>query len=105
MPFVNVFEYHHHRRRQQHQAMAPAYEVTEALKIAREDPESSKDPTVSSILNTALAGIWAKIQAQPNAYVMTRGEFAVFNYFQHLFRDDKTATEARRRYWNNARGG
>jgi hypothetical protein len=77
--------------------------VSQALEIARESPDGAQDPTVSQILEQALASIWAKVQAQPDSYVMTRDEFAVFNFFQHRFTGDKTAVLARKRYWDNAR--
>ncbi|KAH8699745.1 hypothetical protein BGZ61DRAFT_532221 [Ilyonectria robusta] len=77
--------------------------VAQALEIARESPDGSSDPTISKILEGALAQIWGKVQAQPNSYVMTRDEFAVFNFFQHRFTGDKTAVSARKRYWDNAR--
>lgn len=75
--------------------------VAQALEIARESPDGSSDPTISKILEAALAQIWAKVQAQPDSYVMTRDEFAVFNFFQHRFAGDKTAVKARKRYWDN----
>ncbi|KPM46271.1 hypothetical protein AK830_g394 [Neonectria ditissima] len=77
--------------------------VAQALEIARESPDGSSDPTISKILEGALAQIWGKVQAHPNSYVMTRDEFAVFNFFQHRFTGDKTAVSARKRYWDNAR--
>ncbi|KAH7026099.1 uncharacterized protein B0I36DRAFT_375980 [Microdochium trichocladiopsis] len=76
-------------------------EVAQALEIARESPEGAKDPVVSNILESALHSLWAKVVAQPDSYVMTRDEFAVFNYFQHRFEGNKLAIAARRRYWDN----
>ncbi|KAF4972365.1 hypothetical protein FZEAL_9614 [Fusarium zealandicum] len=77
--------------------------VAQALEIARESPDGSSDPTISKILEAALSQIWSKVQAQPDSYVMTRDEFAVFNFFQHRFTGDKTAVNARKRYWDNTR--
>ncbi|GFP56137.1 hypothetical protein TASIC1_0006030700 [Trichoderma asperellum] len=87
---------------QQHQAQQDAA-VAQALEIARESPDGASDPTVSKILEMALSQIWGKVQAQPDSYVMTRDEFAVFNFFQHRFTGDKTAVTARKRYWDHAR--
>jgi hypothetical protein len=75
--------------------------VAQALEIARESPDGASDPTISAILENALSQIWARVQAQPNSYVMTRNEFAVFNFFQHLFEGDKDAIAARKRYWDS----
>jgi hypothetical protein len=75
--------------------------VAQALEIARESLDGAQDPTVSKILEQALARIWGKVQAQPDSYVMSRDEYSVFNYFQSRFHGDNTAILARRRYWNN----
>ncbi|RYP73468.1 hypothetical protein DL770_007761 [Monosporascus sp. CRB-9-2] len=75
--------------------------VAHALEVARDSPEGSQDPKVCNILDTALAQIWAKLQAQPDTYVMTRDEFAVFNFFQHRFIGNELAVAARKRYWDN----
>ncbi|XP_044715164.1 uncharacterized protein HRG_11141 [Hirsutella rhossiliensis] len=76
--------------------------VAQALEIAREGPDGASDRTVSKILERALAHAWGKVQAQPESYVMTRDEFAVFNFFQHRFTGDRVAVTARKRYWDNA---
>ncbi|PHH71138.1 hypothetical protein CDD83_5265 [Cordyceps sp. RAO-2017] len=67
--------------------------VAQALEIARESPDGASDPTVSKILEHALAHAWGKVKAQPESYVMTRDEFAVFNFFQHRFVGDSTAQQ------------
>jgi hypothetical protein len=74
--------------------------VAQALEIARDSAEGAQDPAVARILETALAEIWGKIQAQPTSYVMTRDEFAVFNYFQERFEGEELAVSARKRYWD-----
>ncbi|KAK8085270.1 hypothetical protein PG997_006541 [Apiospora hydei] len=79
-------------------------EVAQALEIARESPDGAKDPVVSSILENALVQIWNKVQAQPDSYVMSRDEFAVFNFFQYRFTGNKVAIAARKRYWDNTTG-
>ena len=74
--------------------------TTQALEIARDSPEGAQDPVVASILETALSEIWGKIQARPTSYVMTRSEFAIFNYFQNRFEGQELAASARSRYWS-----
>jgi len=76
--------------------------VAQALEIARDSPDGAQDPTVKFILETALSEIWRRIQAQPTSYVMTREEFAVFNYFQSRFEGQQLAVAARRRYWDHS---
>lgn len=77
--------------------------VVQALEIARESPEGAADPAVTSILEAALSQIWAKVEASPDAYVMTRDEFAVFNFFQYRFDGNRVAVAARKRYWDHSR--
>jgi hypothetical protein len=77
--------------------------VAQALEIARESPDGAQDPIVSNILEGAMTRTWSKVQAQPDSYVMSRDEFAVFNYFQARFNGNKLAIAARKRYWDNMR--
>lgn len=77
--------------------------VVEALEQARSSPEAALDPAVSGILESILATIWGKVQADPTTYVMHQDEFAIFNYFQHRFTGNQTASEARKRYWDQDR--
>ncbi|KAH8685587.1 hypothetical protein BGZ60DRAFT_362184, partial [Tricladium varicosporioides] len=77
-----------------------ATSVTQALEIARDSEEGARDPTIANVLENAVAAIWARIQDQPQSYVMTRDEFAVFNYFQRRFEGYEVATAARKRYWD-----
>ncbi|KAF4625881.1 hypothetical protein G7Y89_g12283 [Cudoniella acicularis] len=74
--------------------------VTQALEIARDSEEGAQDPAIVNILETAVSAIWVKIQAQPTSYVMTRNEFAVFNYFQRRFEGQEVATAAKKRTAN-----
>ncbi|KAF5593800.1 hypothetical protein FPCIR_5127 [Fusarium pseudocircinatum] len=88
-----------HRRPQQDDSS-----VAQALEIARESPDGSSDPTIKKILENALTRIWSKVEMQPDSYVMTRDEFAVFNFFQDRFinsANTKKAVDARKRYWDN----
>lgn len=78
--------------------------VAQALEIARDSTDGAADPTVCAILDSAIARIWASIQAQPDSYIMTRDEFAVFNYFQNRFTGNVVAQQARKRYWENTSG-
>ena len=76
--------------------------VAEALEYARDSEEGARDPTVRNVLETAVQGIWAMIQAEPSTYVLSREEFAVFNYFQDQYQD-QLAVAAKKRYWDQAR--
>ncbi|KAF5619020.1 hypothetical protein F52700_11880 [Fusarium sp. NRRL 52700] len=73
--------------------------VARSLEIARESPDGASYPSIREILESALEEIWTKVQDQPDSYIMTRDEFAVFNFFQQRFVGDKMAMAARKRYW------
>lgn len=75
--------------------------VAQALEVARESPEGAQDPIIVNTLENAITEIWAKIEREPSSYVLTRDEFAVFNYFQDRFMGQPLAVAARRRYWNS----
>lgn len=75
--------------------------MAKMLEIARDSAEGAMDPTVNRVLESALDRTWSKVKAQPDSYVMTRDEFAIFNYFQQRFAGDKIATAARKRYWDS----
>ncbi|KAH8754823.1 hypothetical protein F5883DRAFT_397348, partial [Diaporthe sp. PMI_573] len=77
--------------------------VAEALEIARYSSDGARDPVISSILESALTQLWDRSTAQHESYVMSTGEFAVFNFYQHRFVGNKLAFAARRRFWDNTR--
>lgn len=75
--------------------------AAQALEVARDSEEGARDPNIINILESAVRETWAKIQAQPASYVMTRDEFAIFNYFQDRFAGQGLAVAARRRFWDS----
>ncbi|KAI1358282.1 hypothetical protein F5Y08DRAFT_345860 [Xylaria arbuscula] len=76
-------------------------DVLQALEIARDDPEAACHGLVRNLLESALEGIWSRVLANKSSYVMSRDEFAIFNFYQTRFRDDPIAIAARGRYWDN----
>ncbi|KAI0412653.1 hypothetical protein F5X98DRAFT_379518 [Xylaria grammica] len=75
-------------------------DVIEALEIARDSPEAASHGVIRDLLELALEGIWHRILAD-DRYVMSRDEFAIFNFFQGRFRNSAVAMAARKRYWDN----
>ncbi|KAK4549741.1 hypothetical protein LTR36_005042 [Oleoguttula mirabilis] len=55
-----------------------------AIDIAR-NTEGDLDPTVDEYLERAVSDIWERIQGQPETYVLTKDEFAVFNFYIRRF--------------------
>ncbi|KAK3933637.1 hypothetical protein QBC46DRAFT_401595 [Diplogelasinospora grovesii] len=74
-------------------------EVAQALDVARETESDKLDPTIQGILDEALQRIWDNINANPDTYVMTVDQYAVFNFFQARYKNDKVALKAKARHW------
>lgn len=79
---------------------SPNTTTAQALELARESAEGASNPHVVTILERAITEIWSKIQAQPQTYVLSKDEFAVFNYFQYRFVGSEVAIAARKRHWD-----
>ncbi|KAI9835538.1 MAG: hypothetical protein M1819_001989 [Sarea resinae] len=77
--------------------------VKEALDIARESNGQPLDAEVTAVLEEAITAIWNRVRAQPDTYIFSVEEFAVFNFFRDRFRNDVAGTRAVARYWNNHR--
>ncbi|RYC57503.1 hypothetical protein CHU98_g8713 [Xylaria longipes] len=76
-------------------------DVMLALEIARDSPEAASHGTIRETLESVLADIWGRVLADEFEYVMSRDEFAIFNFFQDRFQNNPVATRARKRYWDN----
>ena len=73
-----------------------------ALQIAQNSQTEHIDPRITQILEDALAKIWRNVQAQPNSYIMSELEFAVFNRYRSRPEfQNETARKAVSRYWNS----
>jgi len=77
-----------------------ALTIQRALDIAR-NSESGVDSYTACYLNQALGNVWARLQAAPDTYILTKDEFALFNYFRDRFAASEIAQRAVRRFWDN----
>jgi hypothetical protein len=75
--------------------------LRQALGIVRNSDDSEVDPSVNAFLDRVYAEIWRRLQAQPDCYLLSRDEFACFNYFQDRHRGSDVAQKATQRYWNS----
>ncbi|KAK3327293.1 hypothetical protein B0T19DRAFT_400179 [Cercophora scortea] len=91
-------------RRERRLSVTGNTQVSLALEMARESYEGPTDATLCAILEEAITTVWAKVEAQPDSYIMTKDEFSVFNYFQARFKGNPVAVAARARYWDNTHG-
>jgi len=78
--------------------------VKRALEIARNGEDRALDPAVSAVLERAISDIWRRIQAQPETYILSKDEFAVFNYFRGRVHNSEVARRAVGRFWDNFEG-
>lgn len=77
--------------------------IKRALDIAR-NSDGVVDPSILSCLERSLRDIWSRIEADPENYVFTADEFALFNYFRYRFTNSRTAQRAVERFWNQYQG-
>lgn len=78
--------------------------IRQALERARNCEDGSVDPQTIAVLEAAIAELWTRIQADPDSYVLSRDEFALFNYFLERYRGSTVAQRAVARFWNNYHG-
>jgi hypothetical protein len=79
------------------------FTIQRALDIAR-NSEGFVDPTVTTYLERSLRDVWARLAAAPDTYILTKDEFALFNYFRQRFTTSYIAQQAVQRFWNNYQG-
>ncbi|KAM0722932.1 hypothetical protein Q7P37_001130 [Cladosporium fusiforme] len=70
-----------------------------AIDIAR-NAEGDLDPSVTTFLEEAITEISEKLDSDPDSYILSKDEFAVFNYYRHRFSGD-VAERAVDRYWRS----
>jgi len=71
-----------------------------AVDIAR-NTEGELDPNVKDYLENVLGNIWSRVQLHPDSYILTKDEFAVFNFYRQRFGDAPEAQAAVSRYWQH----
>lgn len=74
-----------------------------AIDIAR-NTEGDLDPSVTTYLEEAVTEISNKLNSYPDSYVLSKDEFAVFNYYRQRFSGD-IAERAVDRYWRSTHAG
>lgn len=81
-----------------------AVTVRRALEIARSSTDGHIEADVNAILERAIQEVFRKINAQPDTYILSRDEFALFNYSRHRFPNADIGQRAVERFWNNFQG-
>lgn len=77
--------------------------IKDALNRARDCDNGSIDAGDSIVLEASIAELWGRIKNQPD-YVLTRDEFALFNYFRASprYSGDPDAKRAVAQHWETA---
>lgn len=78
--------------------------VAKALEVAKENQNGQIPPAVTTLLERNISDIWRRIQGQPSTYVMTKEQFAVFNYYRSRYDNNAVAQQAVARFWNHFKG-
>lgn len=77
--------------------------IQNALEVARES-ENDMDPHVLHYLESEADYLWQRLQREPDAYVMLKDEFALFNFFIYRYQGSKVAEKAVARFWQSYTG-
>jgi hypothetical protein len=77
--------------------------LQEALDLAR-NSNGVVDPRINTYLEKKISELWSKLNAQPNTYIFTKDEGALFNYYRQRFQGSQVAQNAIARFWNHYRG-
>jgi hypothetical protein len=76
----------------------------QAVHVAQ-NSEGGVDHRLAQFLERQLAVVWAKLNAQPNTYVLPADEFALMNYYRTRFGDNNEIVRtATKRFWDNHKG-
>lgn len=78
--------------------------IRQALERARNCEDGTVDAQTTTVLEAAIAELWHRIQGEPDTYVLSPDEFALFNYFLERYRGSTVAQRAVARFWNNYHG-
>ena len=79
---------------------ASSLTIQKALDIAR-NSEGTVDPVVRDYLERQLRAVWDNIEAAPETYVLSKDEFALFNFYRERASSNALAQAAVRRFWDN----
>lgn len=62
--------------------------------------QDSVPQAISAWLESELTKLWERIRAHPETYIMTKDEFALFNYYRSRYKENSVAQLAVMRFWN-----
>lgn len=77
--------------------------LSQAVHYAQ-NSEGGVDQRLAQHLEKKLGEVHARLQAQPNSYVLPPDEFALVNYYRSRFGDSELIKSATKRFWDNHRG-
>ena len=75
----------------------------QAVKHAQ-NSEGGVDQRLANHLEKKLSEVCARLEAQPNTYILPPDEFALVNYYRSRFGESELIKSATRRFWDNHRG-
>jgi hypothetical protein len=77
-----------------------ALTIQKALDIARAS-QGDVDQVICDYLEDQLREIWLCLQAEPDSYILTPDEFALFNYYRFRTPYSELGQAAIQRFWDN----
>lgn len=82
-------------------AISDPSEVRRVVLIARDTEYHTLNQTDRELLERTNGRIWERIQAEPETYILSPDEFAVFNFYQNVWPHRPIAENAVKRYWDS----
>ncbi|KAF2692278.1 peptide-N4-(N-acetyl-beta-glucosaminyl)asparagine amidase A [Lentithecium fluviatile CBS 122367] len=76
--------------------------LAQAVNLAQ-NSEGGVDQRLAQHLEKKLGEVYARLQAQPNSYILPPDEFALINYYRSRFGDSEIIKSATKRFWDNHR--
>ncbi|KAF2840826.1 hypothetical protein M501DRAFT_1014822 [Patellaria atrata CBS 101060] len=74
-----------------------------ALDVAR-NSEGGVDPNITAFLERAIHDVWGRLSAAPETYILSKDEFALFNFYRQRFSTSPLAQRAVQRFWDSYQG-
>ena len=81
--------------------------INQLLEMVRNSEPGQEPATARAELEEAIRTLWSRIRANSSSYVMSKDEFALFNYYRSRYSsgsDAAISASATKRFWDHHRG-
>ena len=78
-------------------------DIQTALDIAR-NADTDVSPQITNYLESQVRSVWKRLQKKPDTYILSKDEFALFNFYIYRYRGSEVTEKAVERFWNHHQG-